>query len=282
MMLKRLGMFAVLAVCLFAIVIVIGGCEEGGGGVEVEVEVQPVTVPEGMVLIPAGTFEMGSNDAEADDDEQPVHTVHLDAFYMDKHEVTNAQFKAFIDENPEWRKHWIADSHHDGKYLVSWVGNDYPFGTADHPVVEVSWFAAMAYAKWAEKQLPTEAQWEYAARGGLAGKKYPWGDAEPTSADANYDGNVWGTTPVGEYPANGYGLYDMAGNVKEWCSDTYDADFYAKSDERRNPTAFSGSGVVARGGAWYLIARGLRVADRIGYTARATSDGLGFRCVRHR
>ena len=280
-MLKRLGIFAIFAVCLFAIVIVIGGCEEGGGGVEVEVEVPPVTVPEGMVLIPAGTFEMGSNDAEADDDEQPVHTVHLDAFYMDKHEVTNAQFKAFIDENPEWGKDRIADRLHKGNYLDSWDGTDYPFGTADHPVVEVNWFAAVAYAEWAGKQLPTEAEWEYAARGGLAGKKYPWGDAEPTSVDANYDKNVGHPTPVGEYPANGYGLYDMAGNVSELCFDTYDADFYAESDVRLNPVAIGIDTIcVLRGGSWASSAWSVRVARRSRASMTFTLGSLGFRCVR--
>ena len=281
MMLKRLGIFALLAVCFFAIVIVIGGCEEGGGGVEVEVEVPPVTVPEGMVLIPAGTFEMGSNDAAAADDEQPVHTVHLTAFYMDKHEVTNAQFKTFIDENPEWGKDRIADWRHKGHYLDSWDGTDYPFGTADHPVVEVSWFAAVEYARWAEKQLPTEAQWEYAARGGLAGKKYPWGDAEPTSADANYGANVGHRTPVGEYPANGYGLYDMAGNVSEWCFDAYDAETYAESDDSLNPIATGiDTGRVLRGGSWASSAWSVRVARRSRASSVFTLGSLGFRCSR--
>ena len=189
-----------------------------------------------MVLIPAGSFEMGSADADADDDERPVHTVHLDAFYMDVYEVTNAQFKAFVDANPQWQKDNIDDRFHWGLYLDHWNGTDYPAGKADHPVVYVSWYAAMAYAEWAGKRLPTEAEWEYAASGGLAGKKYPWGDTI-TAADANYDENVGDTTPVGQYPANGYGLYDMAGNVQEQCLDALDWDFYAESDNSRNPLA---------------------------------------------
>ena len=271
MMLKRLGILGVLAVCLFAMAM--EDCERDDDDTD--------EIPEGMVLIPAGNFEMGSNDAAANDDELPVHTVRLDAFYMDKHEVTNAQFKAFINENPEWGKDRIADWLHNGYYLGHWDSNDYPFGTADHPVVHVSWFAAVEYAEWAGKQLPTEAEWEYAARGGLAGKKYPWGDAEPTSVDANYNENVGHPTPAGRYAANGYGLYDMAGNVSEWCFDAYDADFYAESDDKWNPIAYGiDTGRVLRGGSWYLVARGLRVARRIGFTPAATTDGLGFRCVR--
>ena len=252
-------------------------------------------VPEGMVLIPAGSFLMGSEDEEAWANEQPVHTVHLDAFLMDKYEVTNAQFKAFVDANPEWQKDNIEDRFHDGYYLWHWSGTNYPFGRADHPVVYVSWYAAMAYAEWAGKRLPTEAEWEYAARGGLAGKKYPWGDTI-TDADANYALNVESDmTPVGAYAANGYGLYDMAGNVYEWCLDAYDEDFYAASDDSRNPIAGgmtvqelrenftsipSGSRRVLRGGSSGSVAQFVRVADRDRLTPTTTDSRSGFRCVR--
>ena len=247
-------------------------------------------VPEGMVLIPAGSFEMGSEDDEAAAREQPVHTVHLDAFYMDTHEVTNAQFKAFVDANPEWQK----DRFHERNYLHRWSGNNYPSGTANHPVVYVSWYAAMAYAKWAGKRLPTEAEWEYAARGGLAGKKYPWGDTI-TPNDANYDNHVGHPTPVGQYPANGYGLYDMAGNVREWCLDAYDEDFYAVSDDSRNPIAggqtiqwlcenFTSvpddSSRVLRGGTWLHDAGGLHVTARYLYEPTYPIFDIGFRCVK--
>ena len=300
-MFKRLGIFGVLAVCLFAMLI--SGCPDGVQEMvppPVELVEEPVTPPtagpDGMVLIPAGSFEMGSNDGL--DHEQPVHTVHLDAFYMDTHEVTYAQFKAFVDANPEWRWDNIEDHFHDGNYLRLWHGTDHPSGEANHPVVYVSWYAAMAYAEWAGKRLPTEAEWEYAARGGLAGKKYPWGDAWPTDDDyANYNSHIGGTIPAGnDYPAaNGYGLYNMAGNVLEWCLDEYDADFYANSDNSRNPIAGGETlqGIlenfttipnysyrVMRGGAWNNAAQYLRVAARFGFTLVDTSDSIGFRCVR--
>ena len=168
---------------------------------------------ENMVLIPAGEFQMGSNDGESFSDEHPVHTVFLDAFYMDKYPVTNAQYKVFVDTNPQWGKHDIPKKYHDVDYLKHWRGNNFPRGEADHPVINVSWYAAMAYAQWQGKRLPTEAEWEKAARGGVDGEKYPWGDfADPSKV--NYDWNIGDTTPVGKYSPNGYDLYDMCGNVR--------------------------------------------------------------------
>lgn len=241
-----------------------------------------------MALIPAGEFQMGSNDGGSS--EKPVHTVYVDAFYMDKYEVTNAQYKKFVDANPEWRKDRIADRFHDSDYLKYWNRNNYPSGKADHPVVYVSWYAAMAYSQWAGKRLPTEAEWEKAARGGLAGKKYPWGDTINASK-ANYDRNVNDTTPVGQYAPNGYGLHDMAGNVWEWCLDRYNQDFYEGSP-RRNPI-FGGSiqsitdnytnnkyHRVLRGGSWYYNAANVRCARRGSDTPSYTYDGNGFRCAR--
>ena len=249
-----------------------------------------IEVLEGMVLIPAGSFLMGSEDEEARDNEQPVHTVHVDAFLMDVYTVTNAQFKAFVDANPHWQKDNIEDKFHLGDYLFLWNGNNYPFGRADHPVVFVSWYAAMAYAEWVGKRLPTEAEWEYAARGGLAGKKYPWGN----KFDQFQFGPDAFNTPVGPYPANGYGLYDMAGNVWEWCLDAWDPDFYAVSDNSRNPIAGGetvqwlrenfttipdGSVRVLRGGDLDYSSEIMRVAFRSGATPGST-DFIGFRCAR--
>ena len=253
--------------------------------------------PGGMVLIPAGEFQMGSNDAEADNDEQPVRTVYVDAFYMDEIEVTNAQFKEFVLENPRWQKGRIEARFHDGAYLHLWNGNNYPNGKSNHPVVYVSWYAAMAYAEWAGKRLPTEAEWEYAARGGLAGKKYPNGNTI-TSRDANYNRNVGDTTGVSRYPANGYGLYDMAGNVWEWCLDEYDSDFYftfPRDGVARNPLAGANSiawiinnftnvnnssSRVLRGGSWTGAERYVRVAARGSTTPANATRNIGFRCAR--
>ena len=312
MKLKHLRTFGVFVGCLFAIVMAMGGCDkteqmvapmvtENGGGTMLP-PVGEAMPPEGMALIPAGTFQMGSNDPGAQASAQPVHTVHLDAFYIDTHEVTNAQYKAFVDANPQWKRDNIEDRFHSGYYLQYWTSTDYPAEYADHPVMYVSWYAAMAYAKWAGKRLPTEAEWEYAARGGLAGQKYPWGDTI-TPADANY-----GTTylddgvhlvdgapaAVGQYAPNGYGLYDMAGNVREWCLDAHDANFYAASHDSRNPIAGgetvqelrdnfttipNDSWRVVRGGGWNGSAPHLRVDVRYRHTPTDTGGTVGFRCA---
>ena len=240
-----------------------------------------------MALIPAGRFQMGSKNGEFD--EKPVHTVYVDSFYIDKYEVTNTQYKQFVDANPQWRKNRIPRAYHNGSYLSDWNLNDYPIGKGEHPVTYVSWYAAMAYAQWAGKRLPTEAEWEKAARGGEVGQRYPWGNSID-SGKANYGTNVGGTTRVGNYPAN-YGLYDMAGNVREWCLDAYQGGFY-KSSHRRNPLAggtltevvtdfpnLKGSRVL-RGGSWSSPARRLRVADRLGYAPTYAYPYVGFRCAK--
>ncbi|MDP7000175.1 MAG: SUMF1/EgtB/PvdO family nonheme iron enzyme, partial [Candidatus Poribacteria bacterium] len=141
------------------------------------------------------------------------------AFYMDKYEVTNAQYRKFVQ----------ATGHRAPRY---WDDDD--FNQPNQPVVGVSWHDATAYAKWVGKRLPTEKEWEWAARaekewewaarGGLKGKKYPWGNQEPSASRANYGNKVGKPTAVGNYPANGYGLHDMAGNVWEWCQDWYSRD----------------------------------------------------------
>lgn len=250
------------------------------------------SAPPGMVLIPAGEFQMGSDE---NTDEKPVHTIYTDAFYMDKYEVTNAQYKTFLNANPQWQKGRISVIYHDGDYLKHWNGNNYPAGKGDHPVPYVSWYAAMAYARWAGKRLPTEAEWEKAARGGLVGKKYPWGDYID-STKANYNKEVDDTISVGRYSSNGYGLYDMAGNVLEWCLDEYDEDIYKKEllfmNSRQNPivggtivsvtTNFSKVKTqrVLRGGSWSALPQAVRVADRVKGNPTVSHDGIGFRCVK--
>ena len=242
-----------------------------------------------MVTIPAGEFQMGSTDTEADDDEQPVRIIYLDAFYIDRYEVTNAQYKQFVDANPLWQKDRIPSEYHDGDYLKHWEGNNYPESKENHPVVYISWYAAMAYAEWAGKRLPTEAEWEKAARGGLVDQAYPWGNAIDPSK-ANYSAEIEDTTAVGNYPANAYGLYDMAGNAWEWCLDLYETDFYERSP-LRNPIAGESlteimetflavhSPRVLRGGYWNNPPVFVRVADRYKRYPGSTHRGSGFRCV---
>ncbi|RKU06134.1 hypothetical protein C6503_26295 [Candidatus Poribacteria bacterium] len=249
-------------------------------------------IPDGMVLIPEGEFQMGSNGGDADNDEQPVHVVHLDAFYIDANEVTNGEFKDFVLANPAWQKEQIDEKFHDGNYLQDWNGNNFPLGEREHPVRYVSWYAAMAYAVWVDKRLPTEAEWEKAARGGLEKKQYPWGNGINFNR-ANYGKKLGETTPVGEYPANDYGVHDIAGNVWEWCLDRYEADFYANSP-RRNPAAGANNVEeivddfenivdfrVIRGGGWNSNPEWLRASNRHGTSpAYAGIGALGFRCAK--
>ena len=247
-----------------------------------------------MRLMPAGAFAMGTSDAEMDrlvkafsDDgakrewfvtETPRHTVEVSAFYIDVHEVTVGQYRKFVAATghppPDWSK----------------VSEYAP--TTDHPVIFVSWFDAMAYATWAGKRLPTEAEWEYAARGGLVGKAFPWGDAIDATK-ANHGQQVGRTSPVRSYPANGLGLYDMAGNVWEWCLDAYEKDFYRHSPKKnpfaggvlhevvKNLTKVDKNKVrVIRGGSWYSHQGPLRVASRGNYYPPYAMYNIGFRCVK--
>ena len=288
--------------CCIAIVLLIGliGCD-GQVTYTVKAEGTPETTqpiappPAGMVLIPAGEFEIGSNE-RGRGDEQPVRKVYVDAFYMDQTEVTNLQFKEFLLENPHWQKGNVDAQFASDNYLRLWNENNYPNGKANHPVVFVNWYAAMAYAEWADKRLPTEAEWEYAARGGLNGKKYPNGNTI-TEQEANFDYSVKDTTAVESYPANGYGLFDMAGNVWEWCLDAYNFDFYSKlprNDVARNPLSGARSidqildnytkiksDRVQRGGSWAQpAATFVRVAFRYDNTPSATYNDVGFRCAK--
>ncbi len=255
----------------------------------------PLHLDDDMELILAGEFEMGGSDNEAFNDEQPVHTVFVDAFYIDKYPVTNAQFKAFVDANPQWNKpqglsKFLPAKYHDGYLLHHWHRNNYLDGQANHPVVHVSWYAAMAYAEWIGKRLPTEAEWEKAARGGLAGKKFPWGDLIDTTK-ANFGKNIGSTTPVGEYPANEFDLYDMSGNVWEWCLDEWDEHFYASSPSENPVTGDSISRIVnsyrnskalrlLRGGSWYNKVQNIRTAKRSAALPTYANSNIGFRCVK--
>lgn len=240
-----------------------------------------------IVLIPGGTFEMGRADGKSEYDNTPVHSVEIDSFYMDKYEVTVGQFKKFLKETGyefNWTL-WV-------KYFVS--------RTNKHPMVHVNWYEAAAYAKWAGKRLPTEAEWEYAARGGQVGLRYPWGN-DITKDDANFhrywkhddeygmphskkrgkDKWRYSTAPVGSFVPNGFGLYDMAGNAAEWCQDWYDKDYYQTSPADNPKGPETGKIKVSRGGHWYSWHKGLRTYNRGGNPpdVEAWQDVQGFRCV---
>ena len=257
------------------------------------VETTTLSAPEGMVLIPAGVFRMGSNSGSAD--EKPVHSVYVDAFYMDKYEVTSTEYAEFLNamgKHTEGSITWYRIGQ-DGS-RIEYVSGKYRAKAeyANHPVFQVSWYGAMAYAAWKGKRLPTEAEWEKAARGNLSGLKYPWGNTMDVSK-ANYTNSILNTTAVGKYTANGYGLFDMSGNVWEWCLDEYNAGFYAISPAR-NPLSGANSirwildnyteiksDRVMRGGSLRSNASYVRCANRDYLPPSYTKTFLfGFRCVR--
>ncbi|MCX6844696.1 MAG: formylglycine-generating enzyme family protein [candidate division WOR-3 bacterium] len=234
-----------------------------------------------MVKIPAGTFTMGS--LKGQPDEMPMHLVYLDEYYMDKYEVTNRQYKRFCDVT--------------GKSYPDDPGFDHGFDTMSnyftsyhsYPVVNVSWEDAKAYCDWAGKRLPTEAEWEKAARGTDA-REYPWGNSWKDAGDryrANYEPGGYSedgysrTSPVGSFQsgASPYGCMDMAGNVWEWCNDWYGGDYYGRSPSSNPRGLSSGSFRVLRGGSWDGDGTFLRCAGRAGIALSDRSDQFGFRCA---
>jgi len=224
------------------------------------------SLTEELVLIPDGEFLMGS---DSEGDHSPVHKVQIDSFYMDKYEVTNAQYLSFCEETghrlPEF---WGMDDFR--------CGSHYP----DHPVVGVSWSDAVEYAAWCGKRLPTEAEWECAARGGLVGMDYPNGDTLHPP-DGNYTkAGKRGPVAVGSYPANGYGLHDMQGNVVEWVRDYYAADYYSSSPSENPRGPESGRFRVIRGGGWHSGAYCNRVYYRNALPPNWVDFAVGFRCVK--
>lgn len=306
----------------------------------------------GMVLIPGGVFEMGGDNEQAMPDEFPKHRVRVDSFYMDATEVTNAQFKKFVDatgyittaeRKPDWEELKKAlppgtpkppDSvlvaaslvfkQTDGSVRLDdytqwweWVpGADWKhpqgqgsdiMGKENYPVVHISWYDAMAYCKWAGKRLPTEAEWEYAARGGLTNHIYPWGNEHINAGRPK--ANTWEgkfpylnevkdgyvlAAPVKSFAPNGYGLYDMSGNVWEWCSDWYHADYYQtlRNGIAKNPEGPEKSfdpvdpytpKKTIRGGSFLcneIYCSGYRVARRMKSSPDTGMEHTGFRCVK--
>jgi serine/threonine-protein kinase len=221
-----------------------------------------------MVLVPAGPFLMGPD----------RRGVSLDDFYVDRTPVTNREFVTFVEITG-----YRPSDAGAARFLHHLPGRKVAPAIANHPVVYVSWHDARAYAAWAGKRLPSEAEWEKAARG-TDGRKYPWGRAEPGPKRANYGKLRGGTSAVGSFPdgASPCGALDCAGNVWEWCDDADDADFYAHGPPHnpRNPPRGEPDRAVMRGGSWLYGPRALRTFARTGYEAHYRFAGGGFRCAR--
>ena len=224
-----------------------------------------------MLLVPAGEFEMGDGETyplKMNLDDQPRHRVYLDAYYIGKYAVTNAQYARFVGETghrPPGNRFWKKPEK------------------ANHPVVSISWDDAMAYAKWAGCDLPTEAQWEKAARG-PDGFVYPWGNEwDGTKCRNSVETKAEGTVPVDDHPqgVSGYGTFQQAGNVWEWCSDWYGDDYYTSPEASRNPSGpAKGYYRVSRGGCWWNDSPSyFRGAYRDAFGPFRTFEHLGFRLV---
>jgi formylglycine-generating enzyme required for sulfatase activity len=222
-----------------------------------------------MALIPGGEFIMG-NDMNNGLGFSPAHKVKVDSFYIDIYEVTNKEYYRFCKETgyklPEF---WNTEIFRSGENFM------------DFPVVGITWYDANKYAEWAHKRLPTEAEWEYAARGGLAGNDFPNGN-EWTKENAKQDGSGWKNLlePVTNDKPNGFGLYHMGGNVWEWVSDKYSETYYAES-KYDNPTGpEKGANNVIRGGSWHSGNMCKKVFYRKGLVNNWCDFAVGFRCVR--
>ena len=220
-----------------------------------------------QAFIPAGQFLMGSldDDPYAEPDERPVHPVDLDSYWIDVTEVTNGQFAACVAAGG------CTPPRHSFRY------GDPSYRA--HPVLGVAHDQAAAYCTWAGRRLPTEAEWEKAARGADR-RLYPWGNEPPDGSRANFSGVRQDTAPVGSFPAGAspYGALDLAGNVWEWVSDAYEITYYADSPSRNPAGGESANQFVIRGGSWTTEARALRSANRFwAYPRRNDSDG--FRCT---
>ncbi len=220
-----------------------------------------------MVFVPAGYFDMGSglNDANADEDEQPVHKVYLDGYWIDKTEVTNSMYQQCISAEVCTRPAQTK-FHTNPEY-------------SNHPVIGVSWDQANIYCEWAGRRLPTEAEWEKAARG-TDGRIYPWGNDPPSNSLLNYNHLVNKTTPVGTYPAgaSAYGALDMAGNAWEWVADGYSQEYYSISASNNPISESPVNRRVLRGGNWDSNAEGVRAANRF-WAFPGRNDTDGFRCA---
>jgi formylglycine-generating enzyme len=230
---------------------------------------------EDMVTIPAGSFTMGRTKLTSDDkttmrpqvllDDIPARTVKMPAFQMDRHEVTNSLYAEFVRATKR------TPPRH-------WVGGSFPSETAKHPVYNVSWSDAKDMCAWQGKRLPTEAEWERAARGGLEAQDYPNGD-QITKSDARFD-NSGGPGPVGQFRPNGFGLYDMAGGMAEWTADWFEHEYYKRGVNENPPGPAMGQYKVIRGGAWSDPAKRVTVFFRNWVRPEQKSPNIGVRCAK--
>lgn len=230
--------------------------------------------PTPMVNVPSGSFLRGSRENVGRADERPRRTIHVDTFLIDKYEVTNAQYLNFI----------AATGH---KEPLNVYGDGSLFQVTDVarlPVVQVTWHDAADYCQWVGKRLPSEAEWEKAARG-PDGRRYPWGDEVPSSQRVNFD-REWIATrtllPVGALPggASPYGVHQMSGNVREWVQDWYDQDYYHAAPGRNPKGPKTGLLKVIRGGSWHSFEPDIRTAARGKGGFALKTHGIGFRCAR--
>ncbi|MBI4317521.1 MAG: formylglycine-generating enzyme family protein [Chloroflexi bacterium] len=223
-----------------------------------------------MVLVPAGKFVMGAPDQHYD--QRPVHEMSTGAFYIDKLEVTNAQYKKFVDATSHPVPYLGADFARE----YNWIDGTYPPGKEDYPVVLVDWDDATAYAEWAGKRLPTEAEWEKAARG-LNGQIFPWGDELDVTRMNTWEAGPGHTTPVGSYPqgASPYSVADMAGNVWEWTADWFDR--YPGNDDVSKH--YGNTYRVLRGSSWGNVIKYARGSNRHWVEPWTKSTLIGFRCA---
>lgn len=254
-----------------------------------------------MVLIPKGEFQMGGQEedvAGAPDAalltyhaERPLHRVALKAFYLDKHEVTNLQYRAFLEAVAGGGGRWDhadqpAEVGHEQRFLTEELTGD------QQPAVGLNWYDAYAYCNWAGKRLPSEAEWEYAARGGDGYRKFPWGNDAPDADDiwwANYRPNAGrdadgyrASAPVGSYPdgVSPFGVMDMSGNAEEWVNDWYSVNYYRASEGAQDPPGpATGQKKVIKGGSYESDPIQLRIAMRFYGKPHDKGPRIGFRCA---
>ena len=218
-----------------------------------------------MVHVSSGPFTMGGRDEDSPRSERPAHTVFLSDYYISKYPVTNQEYREFVQ----------CTGH---RIPIHWQRGTFPAGTGNHPIANVSWQDADAFARWRGARLPSEAEWEKAARG-TDERPYPWGTRFTEGERCNANNQVGTTTPVNEFPdgRSFYELWDMAGNVYEWCQDYYDEEYY-KSSPATNPKGPDGGQErVVRGGCYIESSAALRTTHREGVSEVTTRDTIGFR-----